>query len=89
LRYGFTVPIQAQPFQPGGNRIDGFLGGALTVGVFDAQQELPAHVLGVQVIEQRRAGAADVQKARGGRGKACYDSHGFKSTACSNVFVVV
>jgi hypothetical protein len=39
------------------------------VGVFDAQQELAAVLAGVEPVEERGAGAADVQEARGGGAK--------------------
>ena len=47
---------------------------ALAVGIFDAQHEAPACAAGQQPVEQRRAGAADVQRA--GRGRSEADSHG-------------
>ena len=39
-------------------------GGAFAVGVLDAQDERAAVVPGEQIIEERRAGAADVQNSR-------------------------
>ena len=52
--------------------LDGGLGGALAVGILDAQQELAAGVAGVEPIEQRRARPADMQVA-GGRGRKARD----------------
>ncbi len=46
------------------------LGGALAVGVLDAQQHRAVGVLRIQPVEQRRARAADVQIAGGRGGKA-------------------
>ena len=57
------VPRQPQPFQSfvdGGHR---FLGVALHISVFNAQQKLAAGFFGVEPIEKRRARRADVQIA--------------------------
>ena len=56
------------------------IGAALAVGVLDAQQELAAVVAGEQVVEQRGAGAADVQQAGRAGGEAGANGHG---AACS------
>ena len=50
----------------------GRFGGALAVGILDAQQELAAGVACVEPVEQRRARPADVQVA-GGRGSEAGD----------------
>ena len=63
-----AVPFQAEPGKTIDDRLNRRLGRALAVGVLDAQQEPPAEALGVEPVEQRRARAANVQKAgRGGR----------------------
>ena len=63
-----AVPIELEPFQPvedGGNRR---LGRALAIGVLDSQQHLAAVLPGIEPVEQRGAGAADMEEAgRGGR----------------------
>ena len=46
------------------------LGAPLLVGVLDPQDEGAAGVPGEQPVEQRRAGAADVEVAGGGGGEA-------------------
>jgi hypothetical protein len=53
------------------------VGGAGLVGVLDAQQEGPTRVSGVEPVEERGAGAADVEVARGGRGEADADRRGY------------
>src|SRR6266516_3662384 len=45
------------------------VGRARLVGVFDPQQELAALVAGVQPVEERRAGASDVEITRGRGGE--------------------
>ena len=58
-----AVPIEPEPFEPIENRVHRGLCGALTVGVFDAQQERAAEALGVEPVEQSRARASDMQEA--------------------------
>ena len=55
---------------------------AVLVGVLDPQQELAAHVAGRQPVEQRRAGAAQVQVARrrGCETDTCRIAHGAEAT---------
>src|SRR6202035_597584 len=64
------IPIELEPAQGVEDLLDVLGGGALAVGVLDAQYERPAAVLGEQPVEQRCAGAPDVQRARGGWSKA-------------------
>ncbi len=72
---GLAVPIEPHPFQPVQDRRDGLRRRAGAVGVFDAQQEGPAQMAGVEPVEQGRARAADMQKA-GGRGRETQDGLG-------------
>ena len=65
-----AVPIEAEPLQPVDDGVDRRLRGALAVGVFDAQHHPAAVLLGVEPVEQRRARAADMQKAGGRRSEA-------------------
>ena len=52
-------------------------GAAVTVGIFDPQQELTAVVAREEVVEQRGASPAGMQKAGGARGEAGSDrGHG-------------
>ena len=69
--------IGVEPSQRMPSRITphGLLGGALAVGVFDAQDEPAAVMSRVQPGKQCRADAADVQQASGAGGKAGNDSH--------------
>ena len=71
-----AVPIELQPFQPVEDRRDRRLGRALAVGVLDPQQHLAAGLLGVEPVEQRGAGAADMEEAGGRGGKAGDDGIG-------------
>ena len=67
-----AVPVQPHPghaIEDGGHR---FGGGALAVGVFDAQEKSAAGVAGIEPIEQSGAGATDMQHA-GGRGRETQD----------------
>ncbi len=61
LRYGFSVPLKAEPFHAIQDRRDRLLVIAFAVGVLDAQQELAASTPGVEPIEEGRARAADMQ----------------------------
>ena len=61
------VPVEAEPAQSVEDAVHHLVRRALDVGVFDAQDEHAAEPPREQPVEQRRAGAADVQVA-GGRG---------------------
>src|SRR5678815_2031944 len=65
LVHDVLVPRQAEPAQ---SLVDGqraLLSAALAIGVFHAEQEQAAVVLGVKPIEKRCARDADVEVARG------------------------
>src|SRR5690606_5137063 len=70
------VVVQAQPVHRLQDRVDGFLGAALAVGVLDAQDELPAAAARLQPAVQRGARAVDVQVAGGAGGEAGAAGHG-------------
>ena len=72
---GPLVPVQPQPAQPVQDAGDHVGRRALDVGVFDAQHEHAAVAAGVEPVEERRAGAADVQVARGRRRKTDARGH--------------
>ncbi len=72
---GRRIGGECQPFQPAEDHLGCLRGGARAVGVLDPQQELAAMVAGEQIVEQRRAGAANVQHAGGRRGEAGTDGH--------------
>ena len=57
------IPVDAEPAQPIEDSGDHLGLGALHVGVFDAQDERAAVTTGVEPVEKRSAGAADVQVA--------------------------
>ena len=75
-----VIPIEAQPPQPVDDRGDRLRCRPLAVGIFDPQVVhatiaiLPM-VPGEKPVEERRAGAADMQKSRRGGGKANSDTH--------------
>ena len=64
-----------EPFHPVDDGVDRRLGGALTVGVLNAQHHFAAMASGVEPVEERRARAANVQKT-GGRGRKSGDDVG-------------
>ena len=69
------VPAEIQPAQPFEDGIERGFGVALDVGVVDAQDHGAAVAAGVQPVEDERARAADVEKARG-RGRKADSKHG-------------
>ena len=56
-----VVPVQSEPLQSLENRTRTLFSTSRLVGVFDAKQELPAEFPGVEPVEERGAGAANVQ----------------------------
>ena len=64
------VPVEAEPAHGPDDEVDVFLGGALGVGILDAQDELAAHGAGKRPVVDGSAGTADMQLARRRRGKA-------------------
>ena len=61
LKNFLFVVIETEPLEPFDDRTRRFIGRALQVGVFDAQQKLAADFAREQPIEERRACRADVQ----------------------------
>jgi len=59
IKRAFVV-IQTEPLHRVQDRLNGLRGGALAIGILDAQDELAAGVAGKKVIEQRGARAADM-----------------------------
>ena len=62
------VPVESEPAQAVQDAVDQFGAVAIHVGVFDSQNEGAAQVAGKEPVEQRRAGATDMQIA-GRRGR--------------------
>ena len=60
---GPLIPVEPQPAQTLHDARDHLPRRSLGVGVFDAQDEGAAMAAGVEPVEQRRAGAADVEIA--------------------------
>ena len=67
------VPLNPHPAQAAENRPDHLVGRPLGVGVLDAKDERAAVTAGVEPVEQRRAGASDVEVPGGRGGEA--DTH--------------
>ena len=67
------VPVEAEPGQVAEDGLLGLLGGALEVGVLDAEDELAAPGAREEVVEERGAGAPDVEVAGGRRREADAD----------------
>ena len=59
------VPVEAEPAHAFEDALDHGFGRALEIGVFDAQDESAAGVAGEEPVEERGAGAANVQVASG------------------------
>ena len=77
-----------EPVEPVEDRVDRRLGRAGLVGVLDPQQIFAAVVAGEQPVEQRGAGAADVEDSRSARGRSASRRPGFcclRSSALSFV----
>src|SRR6185369_7221252 len=75
LEDGLAIPVEAEPAQAFENGLDRRFGGALPVGVLDAQAEGAAVMTGIEPVEQGRAGATDMQVASGRGGEAGNDGH--------------
>src|SRR5262245_3455563 len=67
------IPIEAKPSKPVENGCDCRLRRALAVGVLDPQQHFAARMTGIEPIEERRAGTANMQKSGRRRGKTSDD----------------
>jgi hypothetical protein len=67
------VPLQPHPAQVVQDRLLGFAGRSLEIGVLDAQDEGALLAARQQPVEQCRPGVADVQMAGGRRGET--DAH--------------
>ena len=83
---GALVPIEAEPAQSAQNDLRVFLGGALGIGVLDAQHERAARGASKRPVVNSRAGAADMKLARGrrretnahARGRICHTNLSFQ-----------
>ena len=79
-----AVPIEPEPFQPVQNGVDRGLGRALAVGVLDPQQHLAAAPARIKPVEQRRAGASDMEKAGRRGGKTGDDGIGHEASGIAD-----
>src|SRR6266568_7234124 len=81
LMHDLAVPGEAQPLEPIDDRGDRLFGRAQAIGVLDAQPEDPTIAMALVVareepVEQRRAGAPDMEEAGRRGSKADDDAHG-------------
>ena len=72
-----TVPVEAKPFETVDDRRDCLGRRPPPIGVLQTQQEPAAVMAGKEPVEQRGAGATDMEEAGGRGGKAGDDGHGF------------
>jgi hypothetical protein len=77
------IPVQAEPAEAVEDDFHGRLRVARGVGVLDAQDEGATRVAGIEPVEERGAGAADVEKAGGTGGEADSRFHGVKRKSVS------
>jgi hypothetical protein len=70
------IPVEAEPGEVGEDGLLGLSRGALEVGVLDAEHEASALGAREEVVEERGAGAADVEVAGGRRREADADGAG-------------
>ncbi len=77
LEHRLAIPIQAQPFQPGENRLHRRVGIARRVGILDAKDKRPPRMTGIKPIKQSCAGTADMEVASG-RWSETYANHGME-----------
>ena len=76
LVHRLAVPEELEPAQAVEDRLHRRLGRPRAVGVLDAQDEPAAVMAGIEPVEQRRAGAADVEESGGRGGETGYHCHG-------------
>ena len=76
LRNRIAIPIEPEPRQAVHDGADRVLGGTGAVGILDPEQEFAAVVAGKEPIEERGAGAADMQIAGWGWCKTRDNGHG-------------
>src|SRR6185312_10351118 len=69
------VPVEAKPGQPVEDRAGGFVRAARLIRVLDAKEELAAVLAGVEPVEERSAGTADVEVTGGARRESYTDGH--------------
>src|SRR5207249_9836204 len=72
---GSLVRVEMEPGEGVEDRLDRFGGRAFRIGVLDAKDEASAVVSREEVVEERRAGAADVEVAGGTRREARPHGH--------------
>ena len=75
LEHRGLIRGEAEPVEAADDLLHRRLGAALLIGVLDAEQVLPAVMAGEEEVEQRGAGAADVEIAGRGWGETGADGH--------------
>src|SRR5579883_3514850 len=81
LQDDVAVPLQLEPGESVDDGLDRLGCGTLAIGILDAQQELPAVMLGEEPVEERRARSSDMKKAGGRGGEADDGGHLRRSLA--------
>src|SRR5262249_25753668 len=71
LQNRFAIPLKTKPFETAQNRIDVFWLRSFVIRIFNPKQKPAGFIFRVEVVEQRRAGAADVQLACWRGSKSC------------------
>ena len=74
LEDGLLVPVEPQPLEVLEDLVEESRFGPFQVGVFDAEQEFPPGMAGVEPVEDGRPGAPDMEEARRAGGKS-YTNH--------------
>src|SRR5262249_10577834 len=75
LVIGSLVLSEVEPHHALQDCLNRGIGGALAIGVFDTQHEIPAMVAGIQPRVERGAGATDVEEPRWARRETGTDFH--------------
>ena len=76
LEHRLAVPVEAEPLQAVEDHLDAVGRGAFPIGVLDAQEELSSLMPGIEPVEQRRPGVANMHGAGGRGGDPCDDGGG-------------
>ncbi|EKD80993.1 MAG: hypothetical protein ACD_39C02053G0001 [uncultured bacterium] len=59
--FGTFIPGHAEPFHVAQQAVNGLLGRALNIGIFDAQHKSAAGLTGIKPVKKSRTGSADVK----------------------------
>ena len=82
LEMRLTVPVQPEPGHAVEDRVDRRLSGARLVRILDPQHEAAAMMARIEPVEERSAGAADMQEPRRRGGETGHN------LACAHAFIL-